>query len=224
MGDMKFFNKNYWYGLTLKLTIQKTLKETGKFNKTEIKDILADCKSVFTSNKSRIIDYQSEFHVLWCSVITAIYLKAKAMNFNEEHAIELTKEIIFSNMGAASIAKYMAKALDKAECKFIYIVNSSKKQEVDFFGKAFIFLRTVDNENKYHLLVKKCFYYDFFKETGNPELMKIACEWDLVSWAGAIDEEKHKVKFERNVTLGASEKVCEFIFERITHVISKTAV
>jgi hypothetical protein len=187
---MKFFNKNYWYGLTLKLTIQKTLKETGKFTKSEIKDILADYKAVFVSNKSKIIDYQAEYHVLWCSVIAAIYQKLTTMCFSEEQALELTKEVIFTNMGAESISNYMAKALDNAANKFLYIVNSSKKQEINFFGKTFTFRRVVDNDNKYHLLVKKCFYYDFFKEAKMPELMKIACEWDLGSLAGAIGKLK----------------------------------
>ena len=198
------------------MTIKKTLKKISGFNKIEVKDILADYKAIFASNKSRIIDVQSEYHVSWCSIIIAIYKKYRNKNYVEEKSIEMTEMVIFNNMGAETIAKYTAQALDRAKDKFLYIVRASKKQEIDFFANTFVFHRPVDNDNKYHLNVKKCFYYEFFRENKMEELMSIACKWDLISWASGIDEEKHKIKFERNISLvGNNEKNCEFIFERI---------
>jgi hypothetical protein len=124
-------------------------------------------------------------------------------------------------MEAESVAKYMEQALDKARNKFAYIVNSSKKQELNFFGKTFEFNRAIDNENKYHLNVRRCFYYGFFKENNAEELMKIACKWDLISWTRGINKERHGIIFERNVMLGNKEKDCEFIFENNNTFLKK---
>ncbi|MDR1031393.1 MAG: L-2-amino-thiazoline-4-carboxylic acid hydrolase [Treponema sp.] len=213
--DVKYFNANFWYNVWLKLTIKNTLLKIGGINKTEAKNILADYKRIFTINKIKIIDIQLEYHVSWCSMILAIYKTYRNKNYGQKSAIEITEKIVFQNMGAESIEKYMARALDRAKDAFAYIVESSKKQEVDFFGKVFEFNRLIDNENKYQLDIKKCFYYEFFHENNSEELMEIACKWDLISWIQGIDKQKHKINMERNITIGNKEKDCEFIFERI---------
>ena len=78
-----------------------------------------------------------------------------------------------------------------------------------------MFKRTIDNKSCYHLIVKKCLYFEYFKVNNALELMKIACKWDLVSWTQGIIPKKHKFSFERPVTLGLDNKECEFNFDRL---------
>jgi len=113
------------------------------------------------------------------------------------------------------IANYIKLALDKTKDKFTYMVNSSKNQEKNFFGSTFTFYRKVDNNNSYHLRVSKCLYYDFFIKNNAPELMKIACKWDMISWTTGIVPERHNITFKRPVTIGLDNKDCEFDFDRI---------
>jgi hypothetical protein len=96
---------------------------------------------------------------------------------------------------ADAIAARVRHTLDKAKDPFHEIVKASKYQEKYFFGNTFEFTRQVDNHNRYLALIHKCFYNDFFRRNGAPELMKIACQWDFISWSKGIEPEKHHVSF-----------------------------
>jgi len=57
---------------------------------------------------------------------------------------------------------------------------------------------------------------DMSSEGNNaPELMQVACKWDMVSWTRGIVPDRHKISFQRPVTLGLEGMDCEFIFDRL---------
>ena len=209
----RIVNANFWYNLNQRLTIASTLRKRGNFDKSEISSIKRQYKKLYKGNVYRIKDVQSEYHVSWCAIVAAIYIESLKVS-TKENALKRTRDIIFKNMNPESVAGYIAAAMDKAKDKFRYIVKSSKQQEEKFFGTTFVFSRPCDTSALYHLRVHKCLYNDFFREMGFPELMIIACEWDIVSWTKGIDEKRHKVAFTRPATLGLDSKECEFIFKK----------
>jgi hypothetical protein len=211
----RLFYTNFWYELSLNLTIWGTLKKTSGFNPEEIKKTKKRYKQLKIINRNFIKDIQSEYHVSWCSIILAVYETCKSKQMSQEESIAVTEKAIFTNMRPDAIAHYIKISLDKAKDAFAAIVKSSKNQETKFFGSTFVFYRPVDTPDSYHLRVSDCMYNNYFRKNGAPELMKIACKWDMVSWTKGIIPEAHKVVFKRPITLGLDNKDCEFDFDRI---------
>ncbi|RHX88713.1 L-2-amino-thiazoline-4-carboxylic acid hydrolase [Leptospira stimsonii] len=211
----RILSKNFWYELLQNITIWKTIKKTSKFSSFEIKKIREEYNRLKKTNRIFIRDIQSEYHVSWCSIILSIYKACLGKGMKNADAIRLTEEIIFSNMNAEGISKFIETALDKSKDPFNFIVTASKQQETNFFGNTFRFSRIKDGFDSYHVHVNECMYNEFFKENAYPELMTIACKWDMISWSRGIKQEKHKIFFERPVTLGLNGEDCKFKFERI---------
>ncbi|EQA36563.1 L-2-amino-thiazoline-4-carboxylic acid hydrolase domain protein [Leptospira inadai serovar Lyme str. 10] len=206
---------NFWYELSMNLTYWNTLKNSSIFNREDIRKIKANYQALKRQNKERIVDIQSEYHLSWSSLIHATYNGCIEKGFSAERSIEITEDSLFKNMKPDNIAKYIVNALNKATDPFGYLVRVSKKQESNFFGSTFSFSRTIDDPNSYHLLVHNCFYNNYFRSHQVPELMKIACKWDLISWSKGIVPEKHGITFSRPTTLGLDDSDCQFNFERI---------
>ena len=211
---LKIFTNNFWYDLMLRLTYFQTLSK-GLFNKDEIRNIKIEFENLISKNKFLLGDVYSEFHLSWCSAILATYHACLNKGIEKKEAVEFCEQAIFENMQAGAISRRIEIMLDKSKDPFRAIVNSSKYQEEKFFGNTFVITREVDDENRYEALIHKCFYNDYFRGNGAPELMRIACRWDFISWAKGIIPEKHGIKFTREVTLGLDGKECPFYFERI---------
>jgi hypothetical protein len=208
-------SKTFWYDVSLRTTIWKTIKKTKYFDKTDIYLIKASYVNLKKLNAYLIDDVQSEYHLSWCCIILSIYNMCLSKGITQSESIDITEKIIFTNMKTQSISKFIESSLDKSKDPFSFMILSSKNQESNFFGKTFIFDRTIDTKDSYHLKIKKCFYYDYFKSNNSPELMKIACKWDMVSWTQGIVTKKHRMIFQRPLTLGLDNKDCEFNFDRI---------
>ncbi|EQA47029.1 L-2-amino-thiazoline-4-carboxylic acid hydrolase domain protein [Leptospira broomii serovar Hurstbridge str. 5399] len=199
----------------MNLTYWNTLKRSTIFNQDDIKKIKANYRSLKLQNKGRLVDIQSEYHLSWCCLIHATYNRCIEKGFSVERSLEITENSLFENMKPDNIGKYILNALNKSTDPFGYLVGTSKRQETNFFGSTFSFSTTVDDLNSYHLLVHNCFYNNYFREHQVPELMKIACKWDMISWSKGIIPEKHGITFSRPATLGLDNSDCKFNFERI---------
>lgn len=209
----RLVSMNFWYDVALRTTISTTLTQRGMVA-SDVRKTLALYRKLRRENRGLIQDIPSEYHVSWSSMIAALYLTLREQGKGVAEAIETTGALIFQNMGADSVAGYISSSLDKAKDKFASIVKSSKQQEVDFFGKTFDFYRPLDTDRVYQLRVRSCLYLDFFRENGLPELMAIACRWDMISWSKGIDPTRHGIVFSRPKTLGLDGVDCEFDFER----------
>jgi hypothetical protein len=211
----RLLHMTFWYDLALRTTIATTLKKRACFTAREIEDTRGTYLRLYREHRTSISDIQSEYHLSWSSMIASIYLTLKGRGMAASEAVELTGALVFENMGADAVAGYIAKGLDRAKDCFAYIVASSRRQEVSFFGRGFGFYRPVDSDKAYHLRVRKCFYLDFFRKIGFPELMAVACEWDLISWSKGIDPVRHGISFSRPLTLGLDDSDCQFDFEKL---------
>ena len=211
----RLVSMNFWYEVTQNLTIWGTLKNTAGFNPRDIRNVKNKYKELRRKNRALIDDVPSEYHVSWCSLVLAIYQTSMEKGLNKKEAMNLTEKTVFTNTKADDISRYIEAALDKSKDPFGYMVNASKHQEDRFFGKTFGFVRTKDDENSYQVRVNRCLYCDYFKKNNAPELMKVACKWDLISWSQGIIPDRHKVMFKRPVTLGLDGKDCVFSFKKI---------
>jgi hypothetical protein len=213
---VKWLTQNFWYDVFLRLTYFGSLSKGGGFNPVEIRKTRDIFKKLVNGNRSLLKDTKSEFHLSWCSAILATYRVCLDKGMDVDSAIAFTSHAIFANMQADSIADRVRRMLDKSKDPFRAMVNSSKSQERDFFGDTFEFTRPVDNDARYTAIVHTCFFNDFFRKNSAPELMRIACQWDLISWSKGIDPQKHHVAFSRPETLGLGGTSCPFSFTRLS--------
>lgn len=212
---LKPLTAHYWYDVILRVSFFNTLGRRGLFGADEIAKVKRDFKGIIAGNRSILGDVLSEYHLSWSSAVLAAYRACIDKKMDEAGAIEFTAGAIFENMRADSVSERVMKMLDRSRDPFRAIVAAAKRQEERFFGNTFTFIRETDDDRRYGAVVKKCFYNDFFRRNGAPELMRIACQWDLVSWAKGIAPERHGVRFSRPVTLGLDGKECLFCFERV---------
>ncbi|MEO6084241.1 MAG: L-2-amino-thiazoline-4-carboxylic acid hydrolase [Umezawaea sp.] len=103
--------------------------------------------------------------------------------------------------------------LDTSDDPFTALVDVSKERERDYFGVDFTFVRSVDDEQRYHVDVHRCFYADLLARNGVPELGTVFCEFDA-AWIGAVDVRRHGFRFDRPTTIARGGHTCPFHFTR----------
>lgn len=209
-------HRTFWYGLALLTGYWGHLRRGGVFSEEDVRSIRRDFRKLTAMERQAITDIQSEYHLAFSAAILATYKRAIACGLTVPEAVEMTQASLFQFLRADAVAGRIRAALDRSKDPFRTMVSSSRDQEENFFGDSFTFQRPVDNEKNYTLLVHRCFYNDFFRRHDALFLMRIACNWDLVSWSRGIHPERHGVTFERPVTLGLDDTPCEFRFSRGT--------
>ncbi|PRX96788.1 L-2-amino-thiazoline-4-carboxylic acid hydrolase [Allonocardiopsis opalescens] len=104
--------------------------------------------------------------------------------------------------------------LDAAADPFAAMVAVSKAREEHAFGAAFTFHRPVDDDERYFVDVRHCFYHEVLAAHGAPELTPAMCAIDA-NWIDAIDPDRHGFAFERATTIGLGGTHCPFHFRRV---------
>ncbi|MCP2164779.1 L-2-amino-thiazoline-4-carboxylic acid hydrolase [Goodfellowiella coeruleoviolacea] len=115
-------------------------------------------------------------------------------------------------------------ALDTAEDPFAVMVSVAKQREHGYFGGAFTFVRSADDDQRYHTDVHRCGYLAVLTAGGAAELGPVFCRFDA-AWIDAIDPERHGFRFDRPTTLALGGRSCPFHFTRVrqAHQPDRTA-
>ncbi|GAA3684446.1 hypothetical protein GCM10022224_056390 [Nonomuraea antimicrobica] len=103
--------------------------------------------------------------------------------------------------------------LDAAPDPFQAMVAMSRSREEHAFGSGFVFDRSADDDQRYHLDVRRCFYHDVLVANGAPELTPAMCAFDA-NWIEAIEPDLHGFHFDRPTTIGLGGTHCPFHFTR----------
>ena len=81
------------------------------------------------------------------------------------------------------------------------------------FGSGFNYVQAVQDTDRSFTHINKCFFNDFFRQHGAPELTSIFCALDSL-WIGELHQPKYRVRFERPTTLARGDDACRFQFTR----------
>ncbi|MGI8331261.1 L-2-amino-thiazoline-4-carboxylic acid hydrolase [Actinomadura scrupuli] len=103
--------------------------------------------------------------------------------------------------------------LDAAPDPFRAMVEISKAREEHAFGAGFTFRRPVDDEQRYHVDVHRCFYHEVLAAHSAAELTPAMCAFDA-NWIEAIEPGEHGFRFDRVTTIGLGGTHCPFHFTR----------
>jgi hypothetical protein len=96
---------------------------------------------------------------------------------------------------------------------FDRIAENFKSRGEERFGKAFVYVKDVQDADRTFTDIHRCFFNDFFRANGAPEAARIFCAVDSV-WVDALHEARYGVGFERPTTLAQGADACRFQFSR----------
>ncbi|WP_283134956.1 L-2-amino-thiazoline-4-carboxylic acid hydrolase [Rhizohabitans arisaemae] len=163
------------------------------------------------ANRLPVVDEPARHNLRMTLAILAGY-RVLEPELGRAEALELVEKAFVEPLGDAMRAGTAA-MLDAALDPFTTMVNLAKTREREAFGEAFTFERAVDDDRRYLLNVRGCFYHDVLVAGGAPELTPAMCAFDG-NWISAIDPDRHGFRFERETTIGYGGGHCPFHFRR----------
>ncbi|SHK69078.1 L-2-amino-thiazoline-4-carboxylic acid hydrolase [Rhodothermus profundi] len=165
------------------------------------------------SNQDLALDPPAQVHLLMTSYVLAGYRILQDHGLSPEAARALLQQA-FAGMGRRWIWLFTWLQMRLARNPLEMLRQTARRRARTDYGATFHFSET-GNAEAFTLLVHRCFYYDFFRRNGHPELTLIFCAWDR-NWADAIRPERDGVRFERPTTLAEGQDACRFVFRRDT--------
>jgi hypothetical protein len=174
----------------------------------EVPDILAEVDE----RLERIVGDRGPHFAL--SAVVAAGYQALLARMPREQALDVVGKA-FHEPVRGDIHDGTREVLDTSDDPFTALVDTSKERERDYFGVDFTFVRSVDDGQRYHVDVHRCYYVDLLARNGIPELGPVFCEFDA-AWIGAVDVERHGFRFDRPTTIARGGPTCPFYFTRTT--------
>ncbi|MFI7128956.1 L-2-amino-thiazoline-4-carboxylic acid hydrolase [Nonomuraea sp. NPDC050153] len=163
------------------------------------------------ANRHRIVDEPARHNLRMTLALVAAY-ELLLPRLGRAATIEAVRVAFVEPLGEAT--RHGTRAmLDTAPDPFLAMVAVSRSREEHAFGKGFVFERPVDDDQRYHVDVRRCFYHDVLVANGAPELTPVMCAFDA-NWIEAIEPDRHGFGFERRTTIGLGGTHCPFHFTR----------
>ncbi|GAA3560629.1 hypothetical protein GCM10022419_046590 [Nonomuraea rosea] len=163
------------------------------------------------ANKSLIVDEPARHNLRLTLALVAAY-DLLLPRLGQETAIAVVRTSFIEPLGE-SMKEGTRAMLDNAPDAFRTMVELSKSREEHAFGKGFVFDRPVDDDERYYLDVRRCFYHDVLVANSASELTPTMCAFDA-NWIEAIEPGKHGFRFDRHTTIGTGGTSCPFHFSR----------
>ncbi|MFC4565898.1 L-2-amino-thiazoline-4-carboxylic acid hydrolase [Nocardiopsis mangrovi] len=167
------------------------------------------------ANAGMIIDESARYNLRMTLALVAAYRLLLPL-LGREDAVDVISRA-FTEPLAPLLREGTRAMLDAAPDPFRAMVELSKSRERDAFGSGFTFRRPVDDDQRYHADVHRCFYHDVLADNDAAELTPAMCAWDK-AWIEAIDPDEHGFRFDRATTIGLGGTHCPFHFTRTDHI------
>lgn len=161
--------------------------------------------------KSWIVDEQSEFHLCLTSLALASYNILRPEICDDEKVLDLIKSALMEP-GKSKIQSEMRGWMKKCKNPFRDMVAHSKRME-NSYGKTFEFSHPKDDDMTFYQNITKCFFNDFLRYMGAPELVPVFCKWDY-AWMDIFKNGEFGFVVSRPTSLGFGDDKCRFQFIR----------
>ena len=185
----------------------------------EIETAVRDRMTKLTEqNEARMIDAPSRQWLLLASMILAAYRELLPLVGDEQAGLSILRNAMaapFKERLTGYIADRFGISQDAPEEAFNRITENFKARGEERFGKAYTYVQEVEDEGRSFVNIQKCFFDDFFRANGMPELTPIFCAMDNL-WAEELEKPKYGVRFERPTTLARGDDMCRFQFTKTT--------
>lgn len=168
-------------------------------------------------NRSRAIDVPTQLWLERSSTVLAVYLELRAVTESSQ-ALDIILKAITAPF-AQQIASYLEGRFGISQTApheaFVRIRENFKRRGEERFGKAFAYTQDVQDEQRSFTNIERCFFNDYFRANGAPEVTSVFCALDRV-WADALESGPYGVRFDRPTTLAQGADACRFQFSRRT--------
>ena len=164
-----------------------------------------------SANADMIVDEPARYNLRMTVALAAAYQLLLPL-LGRDDAIAAIEAAFTGPLGPA-LREGTRAMLDAAPDPYRAMVALTKSRERDAFGAGFTFRRPVDDDQRYHLDVHRCFYHDVLAANTATELTPVMCAFDK-AWIEAIDPARHGFRFNRVTTIGMGGSHCPFHFSR----------
>ena len=172
--------------------------------------------SIFAQNRHLALDEVSRKNLLFTSMILATYRTVREVVNGSDEAMDLIRETM-GGLFQPMIREYMKERFDVEHDKpgeaFSKIAaNFVARGEVGL-GAGFVYEQELQSERQSFINVKTCFFLDFFKANGAPEVTDVLCAMDSI-WADELNNGTYNVTFQRPALMSSGGDKCRFQFTR----------
>jgi hypothetical protein len=167
-------------------------------------------------NEGRAIDDPSRQWLLLSSVILAAYQELRLLVDDAQAVLSILRDAVtvpFAEHLTAYIADRFGISQDAPEEAFTRIAENFKARGEERFGQAYTYVQEVQDEGRSFVNIQKCFFNDFFRANGMPELTLIFCAMDNL-WAEELEKPCYGIRFEHPTTLAQGGDMCRFQFSK----------
>jgi len=195
----KMIEKGFFKGLQQK---------AGKQKAKEAQVLFYNIKE---ENKNWATDKPTEFNLIFTSMVLAAYRVLKKYEYSNWEDI-LRYCLIDRTKRKQQFFMKLYLFFDRKPFK--RMVKISKTKQVKHYGNQNFTHHVVKDDNQsYHLHIKKCFFFDFFKANNALEVMPLFCSMDNI-WGDLLVPHKNGVQFTRPKLLSKGDSHCFFKFDR----------
>lgn len=172
---------------------------------------------VAQAHSGRVVDAPSEGWVMLCAHFLAAYRMLRGIADDDAQAVAILAEaarLPFAQQIPAYLASRFGITQDAPEEAFDRVAHNFKIRGEMRFGATFNYMQAVQDPDRSHIHITRCFFADFFVANGAPAVTPVLCALDMV-WAEELAHPRYGVRFERPTTLAAGDDACRFQFTRI---------
>ncbi|MCP8967916.1 L-2-amino-thiazoline-4-carboxylic acid hydrolase [Ectobacillus ponti] len=195
-----FIERQYWKGMSKKV-------EAGM-----LKEMQSRYPRIREENQHWATDRPTAFNLMFASLVLASFQVMRERGVADWEDI-LRYSLIERTRKQQQLWMKLYLLIDRSP--FRRIVWISKTKQVKHYGKEHFTHEIVkDTGRSYHLHIKKCFFFSFFRSNQALEVMPLFCAMDDV-WGVLLKSGKHGVSFRRPQLLSKGDAHCFFEFEKL---------
>ena len=193
----------------LRRNLPKSLKNRGAL----LRDVQAAAKDQWRVDpKSYQDDATRGHHWAACLVLAADRVLEQPISDPADRRRAIEQALLWP--GAKSIKFFTRMMLLFSLDRFKTLSRYAERRVPPRYGDAFAFTTMESTKDTFVQGVSKCFYNDYFRQHGAPDLIQLFCAFDKL-WIDEIKPSRDKVRFDRPTTLARGDECCRFVFRRV---------
>ncbi|GGC52577.1 L-2-amino-thiazoline-4-carboxylic acid hydrolase [Chelatococcus reniformis] len=170
----------------------------------------------YRSNAYRQRTEQDAFLLSLCCIVLACWRALREALGSDARALVILRQS-FVEPRRAHVREWLASRMkitrEDAGHAFERAAENFKSGGEAVFGESFAYVQEVQDGERSFVNVERCFFNDFFRGNGAPQVTPVFCALDTV-WADELNAGPYNVTFERPSVLSSGADRCRFQFHR----------
>lgn len=180
-----------------------------------LSDVKRDMQALCDRNRHLIVDDASAKYLVISAAVLASY-RALSSSGQGDFIEKMRGQI--SRYFRTGIRVYIKSRFDvdydRPEEAYGKVTDNFIPRGEKFLGDAFTYGEESSTGEKTIYSVSKCFFLDFFRQNGAPEVTKVMCALDTV-WADEFNEGAYNLRFSRPTLMSDGADMCRFRFDKV---------